>query len=254
MLSDPWLTNSRPNPRAVVRLFCFPYAGGRAAIYRNWPERLPPTVELWALEIPGRGGRLSEPPFTRMELLVKAIAPALLPFLDRPFAFFGHSMGAVIAYELARLLEREHGRPPGHLFVSGRRAPHLAEPRLHSYNLPDREFLEHLRHLNGTPEEVINNQELMQLMLPVLRADFELIQTYAYAQGAPLTCPLSALGGLEDRDVKRECLEAWREHTTARFALALFPGDHFFLHGAQPLLLHCLSQELTYLVVSIALN
>jgi medium-chain acyl-[acyl-carrier-protein] hydrolase len=179
--------------------------------------------------------------------LVAAAAPALLPFMDRPFAFYGHSMGALIGYELARRL-REEGRPgPSHLFVSGCRAPQLEDTRDPTYDLPDAEFIEELRRLGGTPAEVLDNAELLHLMLPLLRADFTLVQTYRYAEGPPLVCPLTAVGGLEDEEVTPEHLAPWRELTSGASSLHMLPGDHFFLHTSQALLLEIVARQLANL-------
>jgi len=141
-------------------------------------------------------------------------------------------------------LRREHGPGPVHLFVSGRRAPQVPDPDPPTYNLPEPEFLEELRRLNGTPKAVFEHPELMQLMIPILRADFELVQTYMYLPEPPLDCPISAFGGLQDEDVTREHLEAWRDQTTASFSLQMFPGDHFFLHTAQAFLLQTIACKL----------
>ncbi|MBD0370015.1 MAG: thioesterase [Pyrinomonadaceae bacterium] len=242
---NPWLVRSKPRPEAKTRLFCFPYAGGGASIFRGWQDELPQTVEVCAVELPGRGKRLLETPFTELSSLVRAAADALLPYLDKPFAFFGHSMGAVIGFELARHLRDEEGKRPLHLFVAGRRAPQLAETEAPTYNLPDAEFIDELRRLQGTPEEVLEHPELMELMIPVLRADFELIQTYGYTDGAPLGCPITAFGGDEDEGATAADLEAWAEQTTAAFSLRVLPGNHFFLNTARPHLLETIARELS---------
>ncbi|MDQ3918034.1 MAG: alpha/beta fold hydrolase, partial [Acidobacteriota bacterium] len=238
--TDPWVVYPKPNPRAGARLFCFPYAGGGPSVYRPWAESLPPGVELACVQYPGRGSRLKEPPLAKLMPLVEGLVPALPAHLDRPFAFFGHSMGAVIAFELARRLPRE----PFHLFVSGREAPTAPGKELHTYALPEQEFIEELQRLGGTPLEALAHPELMQLMLPMLRADFEAIQTYDYEPGPPLSCPITAFGGLEDQDVTPQQLEAWREQTVGRFVAHMLPGDHFFLHTAQAQLLEIVSAEL----------
>jgi medium-chain acyl-[acyl-carrier-protein] hydrolase len=242
--ANPWVTFFRPNPRARLRLFCFPYAGGSSLIYRQWPEGLPADVELCAVQLPGRGSRLREPAFRQMPTLVERLAEVLPPLFDRPFAFFGHSMGASMAFELARRLRSDHAPEPCHLFVSGRRAPQTPDTDPPSYQLPEPVFIEELRRLNGTPQEVLEHPEMMQLLLPVLRADFELIQTYTYEPGPPLTCPISAFGGLQDLDAGRDLLELWREQTTAAFSLQMLPGDHFFPHTARPILLESISRKL----------
>jgi medium-chain acyl-[acyl-carrier-protein] hydrolase len=242
--ANPWVSFFRPNPRARLRLFCFPYAGASSLIYRQWPEELPADVELCAVQLPGRGGRLREPAFRHMPTLVEVLAEALLPLFDRPFAFFGHSMGASIGFELARRLRRVRAPEPVHLFVSGRRAAQIPMTDPPSYQLPEPVFIEELRRLNGTPQEVLEHPEMMQLLLPVLRADFELIQTYTYEPGPPLACPISAFGGLQDFDASRDLLAPWREQTTGAFSLQLLPGDHFFLHTSRHHLLQLISREL----------
>lgn len=243
-----WLISSAANPQARVRLFCFPYAGGGAHIYREWMRGLPKEVEVCSVQLPGHGSRLHEPLFVRLRPLVEELARVLLPHLQaKPFAFFGHSMGALISFELSRLLQREHGLRPSHLFVSGRRAPQLADDEPPIFNLPEQEFLEELRELNGTPKEVLEHPELMALVLPLLRADFAICQTYDYTAGPPLGCPITAFGGLQDDEAGREELEPWREQTTAAFSLRMLPGDHFFLHTAQKPLLQTVAQQLVAL-------
>jgi len=240
----PWLAGSKPNPAAELRLFCFPYAGGGALTYRYWSKHLPAHVEVCAVQLPGRGSRLLEPPFTQMEPLVKAILRELRSYLDMPFAFFGHSMGAIISFELARLLRREHAALPVHLFVSGRSAPQLSKPRTPTYGLANAEFMEELQRLKGTPPEVLNHPDLMQFVMPLLRADFELIETYTYKYEPPLSIPLTAFGGLADLETSRESLAGWRAQTTAEFSLRMLPGDHFYLTSNEEPLLSVLAREL----------
>ncbi|MGH9957239.1 MAG: thioesterase II family protein [Pyrinomonadaceae bacterium] len=244
LISTRWLACSRPNPQARVRLFCFPYAGGGASVFHTWPEKLPTTVEVCAVHLPGRENRLSESPFTCLSPLVHTLTEALLPHLTTPFAFFGHSMGALIAFELARELRRQHGPSPVHLFVSGRGAPQMPPPEPPIHALPEPQFIAKLQHFNGTPKEVLEHPELMQLLIPTLRADFAVCENYPYATDAPIDCSISAFGGLQDRKVSRERLEAWRDQSRASFSLCMFPGDHFFLHAAEPLLLETIAQIL----------
>jgi medium-chain acyl-[acyl-carrier-protein] hydrolase len=239
-----YLAYHKPKPRATLRLFCFPYAGGSALIYREWGAHLPEQVEVCPVQLPGRGHRLREPPLPRMQPLAEETARALQPLFDKPFAFFGHSMGAVLAFEIARLLRARSGPSPSHLFVSGRQAPQVPETAAPTYDLPEPEFIEELRRLNGTPPEVLAEPELMQVMLPLLRADFEAVQTYTYREEPPLDCPLSVYGGGQDEEVSREELEGWCEQTNAACTLRLFPGDHFFLNTARDTVLRTLTREL----------
>ena len=238
-----WFLCFKPNPSASVRLFCFPYAGGMATLFRSWAQTLPNYIEVYAAQPPGRGGRISEPAFTHLGPMVESVGAAIKPHLDKPFAFFGHSMGALISFDLAHLLRAEGEPEPVHLFVSGRGAPHLRQPENHTFLLPDAEFIDEIRRLNGTPPEVLEHAELMELMLPLLRADFSVSQTYEYTPRAPLSCPMTVFAGLADA-ATREQLEAWGELTTSDFSLRMFPGDHFFLHAAQLDILRIISQKL----------
>lgn len=240
----PWFPEPKSNPETRLRLFCFPYAGGGALIYRDWSAKLPSTIEVWPAQLPGRGNRLREPCYTNLGQLVEALSESILPYLDKPFAFFGHSLGALIGFELARELRRKQGVEPLHLLVSGHSAPQVPKKRAVTYNLPETALIEEVRRLNGTPKEVLEIPELMELMLPLLRADFEVAQTYAYMAGPPLDCPITAFGGLQDSHVTRDGLAAWGEQTTTAFAMRLLPGDHFFLHSAQAQILQMLVEEL----------
>lgn len=241
--SSQWFTVP-PNEQARIRLFCFPYAGGSNLIFRTWGKALGPAIAVCPAHLPGRERRLTEKPYTSLQTLVAAAAEAIKPHLDLPFAFFGHSMGALISFELARHLRRLDLPPPTHLFLSGRAAPQLGVRESVTYNLPNKEFAEELRRLNGTPPEVLEHQELMALMIPLLRADFEVCQTYRYTQEPPLDCPITAFGGLSDHEVSGELVGAWREQTTRSFRLCMVPGDHFFVNSAQELILGIISPEL----------
>jgi len=241
---NSYVTCPKPNPQASLRLFCFPYAGGSSLIFRTWANSLPKSVEVCPVELPGRGTQMKSSLFTRMEPLVDAIAPIILPYLDKPFAFFGHSMGGLLSFELAQNLRKEHGKKPVQLFVSASRAPQIASPKAPIHALPETKFKEELRRLNGTPASVLENTELMQLLTPILRADFAVLETYVYAQEPPLECPITAFGGLEDQEVSLQELEGWRSQTQNSFQLQMFSGDHFFIHSVQSLLLENLAKYL----------
>ena len=242
--ANPWLFYFKPNPKAGVRLFCFPYAGGNALVYRSWAQKLPVDIEVIGVQLPGRGNRIHEPLITNISSLVELMAPAIAPALNGPFAFFGHSMGAIVSFEMARWLRREGRALPLHMFVSGRSAPQLNRCHPPLYNLPTGELLHELRRLEGTPSAVLEHPDLMELMLPMLRADFSICDTYEYSEEAPLDCPITAFGGLQDAGITRRNLEPWREQTGSSFTLRMLPGNHFFLHSNEVLLLNVLAAQL----------
>jgi medium-chain acyl-[acyl-carrier-protein] hydrolase len=188
---------------------------------------------------------MTAPRFVRVRQLVPALAQVLQPYLDQPFAFFGHSMGALISFELARQLRRMGNPHLAQLFVSAYRAPQLPDPHPPLHQLSDPLLIDELRRMKGTPEEVLQNPELAAMVLPMLRADFELCETYTYVAEAPFDFAIHAFGGLQDRKVTRAELEAWRAQTSNRFSLHMLPGDHFFFHSARPLVTQVMSQELT---------
>jgi medium-chain acyl-[acyl-carrier-protein] hydrolase len=243
--TERWLAYREVNPRARVRMFCFPYAGGGASAYRGWAGGLPPDVEVCPVQLPGRESRLREAPFETPGPLIQAIADALQPYLrDLPFVFFGHSMGAMISFELSRELRRRGQTLPLHLFVSGRRAPQVPDDEEPIHALPEPEFIAKLRELNGTPEEVLQHAELMKLLIPVLRADFSVNETYVYTQEEPFDIGISCFGGLGDKEVSRDDCAAWKDQTRGRFRLRMLPGDHFFVHSAKDMILESVARDL----------
>lgn len=231
-----WLPRS-PRETPGLRLFAFPWAGGGATVFQTWASGLPADVELLPVQLPGREERLGEPAFERIEPLVEATRQALAPHLDVPFAFYGHSMGALVAFELTRALRRRGGPMPARLMVSGRRAPHLPVPRPHLHALPDAEFLAGLRRLQGTDDAVLESSELMALVLPTLRADFAVCETRVHAEEPPLDLPITAFGGVSDREAGFADVAAWRHHTRGGFRSRMFPGHHFFPRSCRVALL-----------------
>lgn len=227
-----------------MRLFCFPYASGRALIYRSWLNSFPIHIEVVPVELPGRGTRISEPLFRRLSPLLSSLTAAMEPYLDRPFALFGHSLGGLLGFELARTLLEQRNLRPEHLFISGCRAPQMPSAVSDTYNLPHDEFIERIRHLDGTPAEVLETPELLELLLPILRADFELYDTYQFESLPLLTCPISAFGGLKDIIVSPEQLDGWKVHTTGPFNRRMFPGGHFYIHTDEIPLLSMIVQTL----------
>jgi len=231
------LLGALPRPRAPrpsVRLACVPYAGGGASAFRAWSELLPDEVEVVPVQLPGRENRLREPPFEILSELVAALAAALEADYDgTPIAFFGHSMGALVSYEVARLLRRRGKLQPICLFVSGHRAPHLSRSGREIHELPDADLVAELSRYGGIPGQVLAQPEFLRLLLPALRADLRMSGTYTYADDAPLGCPISALAGVSDPLMTAAEVQAWRRHTSADFRLHMIPGDHFFLNTAR---------------------
>jgi surfactin synthase thioesterase subunit len=247
---ERWVFRPRPRRDALVRLFCFPYAGAGASVFNGWPAELPGYVDACMIQPPGRENRLSEAPIRRVAMLASEIATALGPFLDVPFAFFGHSFGALVAFETARRL-RQNGSPfPLHLFASGFRAPHVAPRARPIHNLPASELLDELRAFKGTPTAVFEDRELTDLLLPAIRADFEAFERYCYMPERPLECPITAMGGNRDELVSRQELAGWRSHTDSAFSTRWFEGDHFYLHPNRASLIGAVRDELAYCLLS----
>jgi medium-chain acyl-[acyl-carrier-protein] hydrolase len=240
-----WLYPNRLNPKAQLRVFCFPYSGASASIFLPWVNEVPEMIEICPVQLPGRGNRISEPLIYRLDEIVRCTLEGLSCYFDRPFIFFGHSFGALLSFELARLLRRTDKPYPLHLFVSGHGAPQLPDlyPKIH--HLPHEELIEKLGEFNGMTREIFSNKELMEMIIPVIRADFEVCETYQYIDEKPLTIPISAYGGIEDPFVTRSDLESWQEQTEKKFMIRMFPGDHFYLNTSKNILLQALSREIT---------
>lgn len=217
---------ARSNPS--LRLYCFPYAGGSSNIYLDWIDALPETIELVLVQPPGRGTRMSEAPHSCMHNLIEELLGKSSWFTEIPYAFFGHSLGSRVAFELASQLTVRGLRPPIHLIASGSRAPHIEAPSNLNHDLSDKELTERIFKLKGTPTEILQHPELLQLLLPMLRADFKISDTYR-AQKKQLTCPISVFYGSEDVDDLSR-LYAWGELSKSNVELQRFEGDHFFLN------------------------
>jgi medium-chain acyl-[acyl-carrier-protein] hydrolase len=244
MTNGGWVSLNRPRPHAHLRLFCFPYAGGGATAFYRWTDQLPASVEVCPVQLPGRGPRSTEKSLTSLPQIIEGLLNELPAFLDKPFAFFGHSMGALICFELARELRRHFDLQPSQIFISGCRAPQLPDPDPPAANLPEPELLAELRRLDGTPREILEHRELLAYMLPILRADFNVCETYVYENGTLLSCPITGFGGLEDPKATGDAVEQWRHMTTGDFVLRMFPGGHFFIHTSEKALLHVLAADL----------
>jgi medium-chain acyl-[acyl-carrier-protein] hydrolase len=246
---NSWIACPKINPRAKVRLYCFPYSGASASIYYPWIEILPPSIEVFPVQLPGRGYRVSEAPFEEITCLIQVLDKEILNSLtEKPFALFGHSMGALVAYELSKQLEKNHQLSPLILFVSGHNAPHIPDRADPIHHLEESDFLDRIRKLNGTPEEILRDKELVDLLLPILRADFKLSETYEWELGKMLSCPIIACGGLQDEYLDKNGLDAWGDLTEHGSSIRFFPGDHFYLNQNRHSLLQVIAQELNKVI------
>jgi medium-chain acyl-[acyl-carrier-protein] hydrolase len=211
----------------------------------NWMRGLSPVFQVCAIQLPGRENRRSEPPFRRMPPLVTQLTDAMEPHLETPFAFFGHSFGGLLAFEIARELRRRRCPGPVHFVASARAAPQLRSGVTPISGLPEPEFMVQIqRRYNAIPEAILADRDLMQMYLPVLRADLEILETHIHVAEAPLACSISVFGGSDDRTVTREQLEGWRLQTSGTFKLTMFPGDHFFPRMVRQSFVEAISTDL----------
>ncbi len=251
LMYNGWVVLPRQNPHSQIRLVCFPYAGGGTTVYRRWLGQLPQSIELCLVRPPGRESLLDEPPERKLNDLVPKLADALQPLLTgyQRIVFFGHSMGALIAFELSRHIRQTGGRLPDHLVVSGHPAPQLprSPDRLRLDTLTVDELVEYLRLSGGTPEALLKNREVMGTFLPTLQADLSIVETYTCSPSPPLACRISAYGGRVDPDVSEQDLSAWAEQTTNQFSLRMFDGGHFYINGKNEVV-HMLIYDIDYLI------
>ena len=243
--ASPWFPTLEADQRSAFRLFCFAHAGGGTMAFRNWSESLAGVSALPVL-LPGRETRAGEPPVGEMRQLVSALTSAIQPLLERPYALFGHSMGAGIAFELARSLRRIGAPQPRVLIVSGARAPQLRLGRQRGQEPSDDELIRELRRLEGFPAELLADRETLKLALPLLRADTGLYRNYEYHAEPPLDLPIYAYGGASDPNVRAEHLEGWAEQTTSTFVRREFEGGHFYLQTNESVVLAALRQDLMH--------
>jgi surfactin synthase thioesterase subunit len=234
----------RISPNARCRLFCLPHSGSGASQFSSWKNFLPPTLDVCPIQLPGRENRFREAPFTQIGRIAENLAKALAPYLDRPYILYGYSLGAIIAFELARQLRRQKVDPPVSLYALARPAPHLPQTKHPLHHFPDDIFVTELtRRYNGMSPLILQDRELMQLLLPTLRADFTALETYVYQDEKPLACPIRAFGGNLDTTVTEDELRAWQLHTHASFELKVFQGDHFFIRNNQQAVFNSISAE-----------
>lgn len=241
-----WVMTPRSNPQAAQRLFCFPYAGVGPSVYRPWLAALPAHIEAKVIQLPGREGRWREPALTSIPDIADRVARAIVPHLQPPFVFYGHSLGALLSFEVTRRLRAAGHALPRHLFVGAHRGPQLPNPHSAIGHLPDDGFIAEVRkRYDGIPQAVLDNPELLELMLPCLRADFNAFETYEYRAEPPLDIPISAFGGDQDGYVKTHEVAGWREQTTGRFRMRVIPGNHFFMQTGRDEVIAALVDDLS---------
>ena len=228
-VKNKWLFVPQNKVAPDIRIICFPYAGGSSATYMQWKNELPKNVELVIIQAPGKGARMFEPLHHSMSELIDDLLQHISPVLEKPYVLLGHSLGSRVAFELMVKLQ-ERGSPlPEHFFALGSRGPHIYSEEEISYKLPDAEFIEHIKTLNGTPQEILDNQEMMKFLMPILRADFKISETYTYKGTATFDIPLSVLGGIEDKAVSLYQLQSWKGFFSKPMDLHQLAGDHFFI-------------------------
>lgn len=251
-VDSPWLIvhEAKDAQRVRVRLFCFHYAGATASIFRSWREALPDGVELIAVQLPGRDYRLAESLLNDAAPIATELAEIVPPLLDRPFAFFGHSMGALIGFDLARILRERELRQPELFIASGRNAPQFKWRDAGIQVLPDDVFIAAVRDYNGTPDALLAEPSMRDLWLPRLRADLTISAMYRYVEQPPLDCPILVLHGTDDGLVSDAGLQGWLTETSGPVRYVRYPGNHFFLHSDEQLVLADLSLELEKLLAS----
>lgn len=236
MSASRWFVRPNPKHSPRLRLVCLPYAGGSTSTYVPWAMHLPADVELVCVQPPGRASRMGERPHSEMSALVADLAAVFHGIAEKPYILFGHSLGSRVAYEFAQQCQRAGLPPPRLLIASGSRAPHFPVDRRSIHDLPEAEFIDKLRELNGTPEEVLSNEELIKFLIPLLRADFKIADLF---QAAPsrLPCPIVVLAGTEDEEVTEAAVEGWRELSNGQFDVHWIPGGHFFIEQTRDLVL-----------------
>ena len=245
--SGKWLIYRREPGVTTLRLFCFPFGGGGASVFSSWQKGMPTGVEICPVQPPGREGRIAEPPITRVPQLVSLLLEALAPYFDRPFALYGHSLGALTAFELARQLRRQGLRLPEGLFASGHPSPDLPRRRPFVSHLARPEFVEAMRNHFEVPSELLDSKEIMDFVFPALRADYELVETYVYQEEPPFAFPFSIFGGSRDPEATETELLAWKKHTTGAFRMTALDGNHMFINTARESLVRELANDLVSL-------
>lgn len=247
--ANNWIIKNQLNNDVRLRLFCLHYLGGGASAFRQWSDNFPPEIEICPIQLPGRENRINEQPFEDIESLVEKLTQILYPYLDKPFAFYGHSMGALVSFELARQLRRQHGLIPVHLFAAAYYAPDAISPFQKISYMEESSLISSLPRLLDAPESLLKNTEFIQALLPTVKADLQIVGKHIYSDEEPLDCPISAFGGLQDKEVSYDDLSEWGKHTKSKFNLQMFPGKHLFLLSDREIVSQSIVKELMPVLV-----
>lgn len=239
---NKWFKTFKPNPKARIRLFCFHHSGGSASFFFRWVEHLSPSIELTAIQFPGREDRFSEPFINSLEDIVFQLSEGFNAHKDKPFFVFGHSLGALVGFEFINAIRNHYSILPSYLVVSAARAPHLNYKRLPLSQLEDESLIEKLKIYNGIDKHILNAYDLLNLFLPIIKSDFRLLDNYQYKVVEPLLCNILALGGENDQTVNCEDIHAWSSYTMSKFHYLPFAGEHFFLKNHQPAILKIINK------------
>lgn len=241
-ICNTWYRIFKPNPKAKIRLFCFHHSGGAASSYYRWIEHISPSIELIAIQLPGREDRFSEPLINKLEDIIAPLIEGFHTYKEKPFFAFGHSLGALVSFEFLSAIRKYYSILPHYLVVSAARAPHLTYKRPALSQLDNESLIKKIKSYNGIDDSIINNNDLLSLFLPIIRSDFKLLDNYQYKSTNPLLCDILALAGLDDQTVNCEDIRAWSLYTKNNFNYLSFPGEHFFLRKHQPKIIQIINQ------------
>lgn len=233
MENNPWYVEYRKNSQATIRLFCFHHSGGGASTYYPWLEHLIPHIEMIAIQLPGRENRFTEPLTNNLKDIINNLGLGFEYYKNKPFLVFGHSLGGLIAFEFVKSIRELYSLYPCHIIISATKAPHLPFRMNLLSPLDDQALKEELKTYNGIEGAILNNEEFLSLLLPIIKNDFSISERYCSADVMPLPCDILLLSGTQDRTVNEEEIQAWAAHTTGKFEHISFSGGHFFIKDHQ---------------------
>jgi len=237
-----WYLEYKKNPDATIRLFCFHHSGGGASAYYPWADYLLPKIEMIAIQLPGRESRFTEPLNNNLRDITAKLSDGFAIYKDKPFFVFGHSLGALISFEFIKSIHQLYSLSPRHMIVSATKAPHLPFRMKHLSQLDDKALKEELKNYNGIDERILNNDELLDLFLPIIKNDFSIYEHYNFLESMSIPCDILAISGDQDQTVSPKEILAWAQYTEGKFEHISFPGKHFFIKDHQKKILEMINQ------------